>query len=143
MLWLMLLLVAIGLHLQRWTFFGRPRYPLQIIPPQIDAVIETSEFAVGIALLMAFVFAVPHPRVKPLRVICFLLTVTYHVLVTAWARVWWRARLWNTLIVIGYTACLWWLVLLYAEAGQVPVALTFFSAAYKSTDIYLVYRKGP
>ena len=90
-------------------------------------------------LVVCFGYSIHHPRVVNLRVFCFLLTVLYHVLVTVWCRVWWRARLYNSIVVVAYVVLLWWLVLIYKDAGEIPLGLTFFVAAYKTVDVYLVF----
>lgn len=138
MLWCLLWIVAWGLHTFRWVSFGRPRYPLQIVPPKMDLLVEVFELFVGVLLMISFVLASHHPRVQPVRILCFLLTVFYHVLVTIWGRVWWRARLWNSLVVLGYCSCLWWLLLIYKDSDYVPLVMTFFAAALKTTDVWLV-----
>ena len=138
MLWLLLLAIGWGLQLTRWFCFGRPRYPLQIIPPKSDVVVEILEFLVGFKLLVALVHANNATRTANLNLFCFSLTVLYHSLVTVWCRVWWRARLYNTLVVVLYVLILWWLVLLYREAGTAPFVIAFLVASYKSIDIYLV-----
>ena len=138
MLWFMLLLITWGLHLIRFFFFGRPRYPFQIVPPKLDYALEISEAIVGLILALSFASATHHPRILDLRVLCFGITLCYHLLVTLWSRIWWRARLWNSLVVLGYCLCLWWLVLIYKDAGEIPLGLTFFCAAFKSVDIWLV-----
>jgi hypothetical protein len=141
MLWLILLVVAVITHAIRWGFWGKPRYPLHLFTSDPHGLLELGEIIVSLFLLMSFAFSVHSVRVSGLRVFGFLLTVSYHTLITLWTRLWWRARLWNTLAVICYVFCLWWLVMLYKDAGQIQLALTFFCACYKSIDAYIVYKK--
>lgn len=139
MLWFMLLVCTLLLHAIRWGCYGSPRYPLQHVSRRLQHASEAAELILGVMLLMAFVVATAHERVRALRLLCFAITLLYHLLVTLWARVWWRNRSWNSLVVLCYGSCLWWLVLLYMDVGIIPMGLVMGCAIYKSLDIYLVY----
>lgn len=137
MLWLLLFCIGCLMHALRFCF-GLPRYPLQCILIHQTLSLEIAEAVVECGLLLSFGFSTKHARVQPLRILAFALTLAYYTLVTLWSRIWWRERLYHSLIVILYCTCLWWLVILYREAGQIPLAVTFLIACYKTSDLWSV-----